>query len=137
MTSDPPGAKVSVDGRSTGKTTPAELELGGMLGGNHTIRIEKAGFEPEERRVTHFARFNTSKWNDGATDWSNWSFPLFWTFGDMVFPFEYRWAYVPHRVHVKLFVDGTFDASRRKTQEGDDAPDEDRGPVAPEEKKTP
>ena len=108
VTSDPAGADVLLDGKSTGKTTPTKLNLDGILGSDHTIRLQKIGYEPEDRVVTHYTAWNTSKWNDGAPDWSTFSFPLFWTFGDIVFPFEYRYAYVPHRLHIKLFEEGTF-----------------------------
>jgi hypothetical protein len=108
VSSDPPGAEIFLDGRATQQTTPAELELGGAFGGDHRILVTKTGFEPEERIVTHFSSFDTSKWNDGAVDPTVWSFPLFWTFGDFFFPLELRWVYVPHRLFVRLYPEGTF-----------------------------
>ncbi|MAE77652.1 MAG: hypothetical protein CMJ85_12380 [Planctomycetes bacterium] len=108
VTSDPAGANVLVDGKPTGKTTPAIIELGGITGSDHDIAVNKRGFETETRRVTHFARFNTAKWNDGTPDLKVWAAPIFWTAGDMLFPFEVRWTYLPHNLHMKLFPEGTF-----------------------------
>jgi hypothetical protein len=115
VTSDPAGADVLVDGLATGLTTPAKVDLDGLFGDDHQIRVQKVGYEAEERRVTHFRAWNTSKWNDGAPDWSTPNFPLFWTFGDLIFPFEVRYAYVPHRLHVKLFEQGTFQRAGENT----------------------
>lgn len=108
VTSDPAGAEIFVDGEATGLTTPSKVDLDGLIGDDHEIRIEKPGYEGETRQVTHFRAWNTSQWNDGAADWSTFAFPLFWTFGDMIFPFEVRYSYVPHRLHIKLFEQGTF-----------------------------
>ena len=108
MSSDPLGAEIHVDGRDSGKTTPSMLDLGGILGSDHEITIIKKGFEPERRKVTHYTRFDTIKLNDGVTDYQTFPFPLWFTFGDFFFPFEVRWAYVPHNLHVKLFPEGTF-----------------------------
>ncbi|MCB9890265.1 MAG: PEGA domain-containing protein [Planctomycetes bacterium] len=108
VTSDPAGADILIDGRDTGLTTPAKVDLDGFFGDDHTIQVQKIGFEPEERIVTHYRAWNTSKWNDGAADWSTFAFPLFWTFGDFIFPFEVKYAYVPHQLHVKLYEQGTF-----------------------------
>ena len=49
VTSDPAGARVTVDGSAAGVTPLAGLAVGA---GEHTVRIEAAGFHPEEQRVT-------------------------------------------------------------------------------------
>ena len=108
VTTEPAGADILVDGKPTGLTSPAKIDLDGLLGSDHEIRVEKVGYEAESRVVTHFRAWNASQWNDGAADYSTWAFPLFWTVGDMLFPFEVRYAYVPHRLHIKLFEQGTF-----------------------------
>jgi hypothetical protein len=108
VTSDPPGADVMLDGEATGLTTPAILELGGACADDHRISVVKQGFEPEERRVTHYTRWRTSRWRDGAVEVGVWAFPMFWTFGDFFTPFEVRWAYVPHDLFVRLYPEGTF-----------------------------
>jgi hypothetical protein len=41
IASDPPGASIIIDGRDTGKTTPAKLVVGQ---GNHSLEVRKAGY---------------------------------------------------------------------------------------------
>jgi hypothetical protein len=48
VTSDPAGAKVSIDGEAVG-TTPVELEI---PEGKHVVKIERAGFVTQERTIT-------------------------------------------------------------------------------------
>lgn len=106
VTSTPPGAEVLIDGQASGRTTPAKLDLGGMLGGDHELTIRKTGFEPEVRVVTHYTKGYTSRWIDGAAEPGVWTFPLWWTLGDFFVPFGVRWVYVPHELHVQLYKEG-------------------------------
>ncbi len=116
VTSNPQGAEVLLDGKPTGQTTPATLDLGGPFADNHVVTVRKPGFEPEDRIVSHYTKMDTSKWNDGAADYGVWSFPIFWTFGDFAFPFELRWTYVPHNLFVRLFREGTFQPKPGRTR---------------------
>jgi hypothetical protein len=119
VTSEPPGADVYLDGEKTGKTTPAILDLGALFGSDHEIRVKKRGFEPEQRTVYHYTVWGTSRWRDGVTILEVPPLPIFWTFGDMVTPFEVRWTYVPHNLHVKLFEEGTFLPKPGETEKTD------------------
>jgi hypothetical protein len=49
VTSEPAGARVAVDGHAAGVTPLPPLPVSA---GEHTVRIESAGFRPEEERVT-------------------------------------------------------------------------------------
>ncbi|MCC6669847.1 MAG: PEGA domain-containing protein [Planctomycetes bacterium] len=106
VTSTPPGAEILVDGQPTGKTTPALLELDGFFGDHHVITLRKRGFSDEERQVTHYRQLYGSRWIDGAAAIEVWSFPFFWTAGDVVTPFAIKWRYVPHEVHARLYREG-------------------------------
>ncbi len=108
VTSDPPGAEIWLDGGPTGKTTPASLDLGGPLAGDHLLEIRKKGYEPETRRLTAFKGLQVVRLDDGVTDFIVPPFPAWWTFGDLFFPLSYEWRYVPHDLFVRLFPDGTF-----------------------------
>lgn len=103
ITSDPPGARIVVDGRDTGQTTPARLAIGGTFGTDHDVTVTKKGYRPTTRRVYQHTEGYTSKWIDGAYDAVMPTIPLFWTAGDFVFPFGVRSAIVPHELHVKLY----------------------------------
>ncbi len=107
VTSEPPGARIILDGEETGQTTPSKLELGGILGGDHAITIQKQGFRDETRRVFHYTQGYTSKWIEGVSTESLPAFPMFWTAGDWFFPFGVKWVYVPHEVHVRLYAEGS------------------------------
>lgn len=103
ITSEPLGARILVDGTDTGLTTPARLSLGNVLGGDHAIRLEKKGYRAEERRLVQYTEGYTSKWIDGAYEDALPPLPLFWTAGDMIFPFGVRSAIVPGELHCKLY----------------------------------
>lgn len=105
VTSEPPGAVVLVDGADTRATTPAVVDLGGFLGGDHEITLQKAGYTTERRAVRHHRSWYTSRWNDGA-DALVWRSPFWWTLGDWFTPFAVRWRYVPHELHVVLYREG-------------------------------
>lgn len=106
ITSDPLGARIEVDGRDTGRTTPATLAIGGNFGRDHTVRLLLEGHRPEVRRLYQYTEGYTSKWIDGANDDPVLPpLPLFWTAGDLVFPFAVRGAIVPGDLHVRLHRD--------------------------------
>lgn len=106
VTSTPAGAEILVDGEPTGLTTPVKLDLGGILGSDHTITLRKLGHEEEHRRVYHYTTTYTSKWVDGVTEYALPSSPIDWTFGDFFTPFAVRWRYVPHEIHAVLHPAG-------------------------------
>lgn len=106
VTSTPAGAEILLDGAPTGRTTPAMLELDGMIGDDHLITVVKTGFDPESRRVFHYTHTQFSRWIDGANAPEVWNFPLWWTIGDFLLPFAVKWVYVPHELHVKLYREG-------------------------------
>jgi hypothetical protein len=103
VTSDPPGAQIRIDGRDTGYTTPAALQIGGSFGGDHLLELRLDGHRPAARRLYQYTEGYTSKWIDGAFDPVLPPLPFFWTFGDFVFPFAVRGAMVPGDVHVRLY----------------------------------
>jgi hypothetical protein len=50
VTSDPPGANISLDGRDTREVTPAEIQLTGER--PQRIRLAKSGFRPIDEGLT-------------------------------------------------------------------------------------
>lgn len=102
ISSDPLGARITVDGQDTGKTTPASLTLGGFFGYDHTVTLTKKGYRPAQRRIYQYTEGYTSKWIDGAYDPVMPPLPLFFTAGDMVFPFGIRSAVIPAELLIRL-----------------------------------
>ena len=103
ITSDPLGAHIHVDGEDTGKTTPAQLAIGGNFGADHVVELHLRGHRPAVRTLYQQTEGYTSKWIDGAVDIVLPPIPIFWTAGDFVFPFAVRGAMVPIELHVKLY----------------------------------
>ncbi|MCU0864840.1 MAG: PEGA domain-containing protein [Planctomycetes bacterium] len=102
ITSDPLGARITVDGTDTGQTTPAKIAVAGNFGRDHTVTLQKRGYRPAQRRLYQFTEGYTAKWIDGAYSPELPPLPLFWTGGDFVFPFGIRGALLPAELHVQL-----------------------------------
>jgi hypothetical protein len=47
--SDPPGARISLNGKSTGKSTPADFS--GLAAGSYAVRVTRSGYQPWETRL--------------------------------------------------------------------------------------
>lgn len=118
ITSDPPGARILVDGEDSGRTTPANMDLGGMWAGDTWITLRKRGYRDEVRLLTHYTEGYTSRWIDGAEILTLPPLPIFWTLGDFFVPFAVRWAYVPGGIYVKLYKEGEPVPTRTPPQAG-------------------
>lgn len=103
ITSDPPGARVYIDGIDTGAHTPVCYDLAVNFGTNHWLVLEKPGYRPERRLLTQHTIGYTSRWIDGGADATIPPLPIFWTAGDWFFPFGVQGAIVPGEVFVKLY----------------------------------
>jgi len=103
FTSEPPGARIWIDGEDTGYTTPKQLNIGGVFGFDHEIRMTMPGYRPGTRRIYQYTEGYTSRWIDGVYDPVMPPLPLFWTFGDFFLPFGIRAAIVPGALHIKLY----------------------------------
>src|SRR5262249_36298241 len=59
VSSDPPGAAISIDGAQTGKVTPFEIELTAAQAAKKSVRVDlrKKGFRPVAATID-FAKFN-------------------------------------------------------------------------------
>lgn len=102
VTSAPAGARIAVDGRDIGYTTPHQFNLANYGSHDHTITVTKKGYEPESRTVYYHRQTRMSQWTEGAVEDLNFTWPAFWTFGDFFLPFEYRWEFVPRGLFVRL-----------------------------------
>lgn len=104
FTSDPLGARISIDGYDTGRTTPAKMPIGGMFGFDHEITLTKKGYQPVTRHIYQHTQGYTSKWIDGASsEPPSPLLPIFWLTGDVFFPLAIHSVIVPGELHVKLY----------------------------------
>lgn len=102
ITSDPPGARVFIDGHDMGVTTPTSLAIGGNFGYDHELSLLKKGYRIEVRQLYQYTEGYTTKWRNGVGELQIPALPFFWTFGDTVFPFGLRSAIIPGELYVKL-----------------------------------
>lgn len=103
VTSDPPGAHIFLDGHDTGETTPYAFDIAGNFGTDHDLELRRQGYRPERRVLYQHTRTYMSRWLDGGGPPGLPATPLWWTAGDLVFPFGVRGAIVPGEVFVKLY----------------------------------
>lgn len=103
ITSEPPGARVLIDGTDMHATTPVSLPIAGSFGYDHLLTLQKRGYRDEHRQLTQFTEGYTSLWINGASTESEPPLPIFWTAGDLFLPFGVRSAIVPHEVYIKLY----------------------------------
>jgi hypothetical protein len=84
VTSDPPGARILVDGRETGLTTPAQIAPGASA----RITVEKEGHAPSTRGVGSLTSVRFPRWLDGAVSDPSIAVPVFWVSSDLLRPIQ-------------------------------------------------
>ncbi len=121
ITSEPPGAQIWIDGENTGETTPKALDIAESFGSDHLLELKKKGYRTEQRALHQYTRGYTLRFIDGAGTPSLPPLPLFWTLGDVFFPFGVKGAIVPGEVYVSLYRNDEpllgFDLLRAKSAE--------------------
>lgn len=102
ITSQPPGARVLVDGRDSGWVTPCRLALDADE--THVVRVALDGYEAREVRLSPEQRRGVVNWRHGVNGVvSTVHFPLLLPFVDFAFPFWESDALAPGRVFVHLW----------------------------------
>lgn len=104
VASDPPGARIVVDGKDTGYVTPFHL---GLDRDPHTLTVELDGYAPSVHRINTVSA-RTLIFYDEAYIWSNtWRFPLWLNVQDGLAPIKIERGYRPSRIFVRLRLAGT------------------------------
>src|SRR5262245_1826682 len=86
LASEPPGARVCVDGRDSGWVTPCMLDLGSDE--THVVTLELAGYVPRSVVLTPFDRQGIVAWHQGVNGVkSTIRFPILLPTIDLLFPF--------------------------------------------------
>lgn len=101
IATDPPGARVLVDGIDSGFATPASIDLSDR---DVTVSVELEGYQTATRELTGDRRWHVVPWSDGDISTSTWRFPLFLTFAGLFFPFRFRENSFPKRIYIPLEV---------------------------------
>lgn len=101
FSSQPPGARLVVDGRDAGMVTPCYVDLAD--GDRHRISLELTGYEPALLKLGPDKRTWWITWAKGNAAWGGgFLFPLFLPAGDLFFPYRSDKGPRPERVHIHL-----------------------------------
>lgn len=100
ISSTPPGARVVVDGKSSGFLTPCLVKLD--TGRDHRLRLELAGHVPQELLLSEAGDLYLIPWRRGYDAPYGWAFPLFLGARDLFAPVRIDNGLSPDRVHVSL-----------------------------------
>lgn len=99
LSTSPPGARVSVDGRDTGFLTPCVLELDRD---DHRLDFELPGYQSVSRLVTCDREVYVILWEEMALNWQVWHFPLWLNYIDTFAPIKIDNGSTPGRIFVRL-----------------------------------
>lgn len=100
ISSEPPGARVVIDGEDSGFVTPCYLRL--HKGEDYDVRVELDGFQTAKFELDQSTSFYTVPWSDGYTVPHAFRFPLFLEARDLFVPFRIDTRTHPGRVFVRL-----------------------------------
>jgi hypothetical protein len=113
VSSDPPGATVSIDRRDSGFVTPCTLAVDAE--DDKRVDIALQGYETETRFITPDHEVYAILWREMSVGLGQaaFDFPLFINFRDFFAPVKYRSTVSPGRIHVRL--DRSADAAAKPT----------------------
>lgn len=101
LASEPPGARVLVDGRDSGWVTPCQIALDEDE--THVISIELEGYAPREVQIGPLERNGFIHWRHGVNGVkSTIRFPLLITVPDLFLPVRELGNVAPEHVFVRL-----------------------------------
>jgi PEGA domain len=99
FSSDPPGARVVIDGHDSGFVTPCLLQLERE---RTAVRFELDGYKPEDRVLRPDMRRGTLFWREMSVSYRTWNFPLWLNRDDFLTPYKRDKSLVPNRLFVRL-----------------------------------
>ena len=114
FSSDPPGARVIVDGRDSGFVTPCALRIG--KGSRHRLEFTVRGYRTAVRIVHPHWQIYSLKWDDmDRAGPRTFRFPFWLGFGEVLMPVRYVSSASPSRIHVELeLIEPDLDAIERE-----------------------
>lgn len=100
LSTSPPGATVTVDGKNAGFVTPCMIQLD--VDEDVRIDMEVAGFRRETRFLTPHDEVYSILWTEMYVGPQTWHFPLFLSFRDFLVPVKWTEGHAPGRIHIDL-----------------------------------
>jgi len=101
IASEPPGARILIDGRDSGWVTPMDLRLD--RGDDARIDLVLEGYRPATVVVEPGGQaWYVILWRESYKDWDTWRFPLWLNYKDVIAPIKLSGALQPARIFVPL-----------------------------------
>ena len=100
LATDPPGARVRIDGRDSGWVTPCVLRL--EQGESYRIEFSYPGYRTASRALVPESDTWTLLWAEMYTHEGTWRFPLWLGIEDFLIPIKYERGQSPSRVFVRM-----------------------------------
>lgn len=100
FSSDPPGARVLIDGVDSGFVTPCLLELPNVP--TRRVDFQLLGHQPATRYMHFEHRGELIYWRDASVHYRTWNFPLWLNPEDLFLFYENKSGESPSRIYVRL-----------------------------------
>jgi len=100
LSSDPPGARVIVDGADSGFVTPCILTLPNKR--SQTVRFERPGYRSAERVLLKGTEREIMLWREMTVFYRTWRQPAWLTSADFFQPVKVEQGPFPNRIFVRL-----------------------------------
>lgn len=101
VASEPPGARILVDGRDSGWVTPMAMHLD--RGDRARLDLVLDGYRPATVVVEPGGQsFYLILWRESYKDWDTWRFPLWLNYKDFLAPVKLSKGLQPSRIFVPL-----------------------------------
>jgi hypothetical protein len=100
FSSEPPGARILVDGLDSGYVTPRLIALDDEE--RYRIRLELPGFESQQVILVPHSVSYWIAWEEGAVGMYGLRFPLFLAVGEMIVPRRINTVHSPSRIYVRM-----------------------------------
>jgi hypothetical protein len=100
IASEPPGARIKVDGKDSGFVTPCLIAL--ERGDGARIDLEYPGYVTATRLLTPDHQLYAILWSEMYVREPVWNFPLWLNTRDLFVPVKYDKTLSPGRLYVKL-----------------------------------
>lgn len=101
LASEPPGARILVDGQDSGWVTPMAMKLD--RGDRSRIDLVLEGYRPATVVVEPGGQaWYLILWRESYKDWDTWRFPLWLNYRDFLAPIKLSKSLQPSRIFVPL-----------------------------------
>jgi len=99
LATEPPGARIVVDGEDSGFVTPCNL---GLSRERHRIELVLPGYQTARVQVDKGGQTQLVYWREAYVNSNTWNFPTWLNYEDGFAPVKLGLGFEPSRIHVPL-----------------------------------